>query len=78
MCPFPPCVGCEPKPIFGGGVNPVKIEKQKLILLLLFSVTALLLVFLGIHDPYADRTRVDELMGLILSRMGLAPFGSGF
>lgn len=56
----------------------MKLEKQKLILLLLFVMTALLLVFLGVHDPYAERLRADDFMGLILSRMGLAPFVNGF
>ncbi|MNN06781.1 hypothetical protein D3C81_1195820 [compost metagenome] len=62
----------------GCGVNPVKIEKQKLILLLLFTVTALLLVFLFVHDPYAERMRTDDFMNLILSRVGLGPFGNAF
>jgi hypothetical protein len=56
----------------------VKLEKQKLILLLLFMVMALLLVFLTVHDPYAERMRADDFMGLLLSRMGLAPLGSIF
>lgn len=56
----------------------MKLEKQKIILLLLCSVMAMLLVFLAVHDPYAERMQVDDFMGLILSRMGLAPFGSGF
>lgn len=65
-------------PISGCGVNPVKIEKQKLLLLLLFSVSVLLLVLLGSYDPYAERAHADDLMGLILSRMGLGQLGNGF
>ncbi|MCQ4347775.1 hypothetical protein NGA35_10200 [Pseudomonas stutzeri] len=56
----------------------MKLEKQKLILLLLFAVTALLLVLLAVHDPYAERRHADDFMNLILSRMGLAPFVNGF
>lgn len=67
-----------PCPFLPGGVSPVKLEKQKILLLLFFSILVFLLVFIGIYDPYAGREIYDDFMSLILSRMGLAPFGNGF
>ncbi|SDS03571.1 hypothetical protein [Pseudomonas oryzae] len=51
----------------------MKIEKQTLILLLLFVVTAAMLVFVAVHDPYAERSR-NEIMHLILPLMSGVPF----
>lgn len=67
-----------PCPFLPGGVSPVKLEKQKILLLLFFSVVVFLLVLLCTYDPYAGKGSHDDFMNLILSRMGLAPLGNGF
>lgn len=59
-------------------MNPVKLEKQTLILLLLGSVTVLMLVFVASYDPYAERTRLNDFMAMLLSSIGLSQLGSGF
>ncbi|MBV2132752.1 hypothetical protein KRX52_08050 [Pseudomonas sp. MAP12] len=56
-----------------GGMLAMKIEKQTLILLMLFTSLAGLMVFLVMHDPYAERSR-NEVMNLILPLMNGVPF----
>lgn len=51
----------------------MKIEKQTLILLLLFAAMAAMLVFVAVHDPYAERSR-NEILNLILPLMNGIPF----
>lgn len=51
----------------------MKIEKQKILLLLLFVGLAAMLVFVTVHDPYAEQSR-NEIMNLILPFMGGLPF----
>lgn len=51
----------------------MKIEKQTLILLLLFVAMIAMLVFVAVHDPYAERSR-NEIMHLIMPLMSGVPF----
>lgn len=51
----------------------MKIEKQTLILLLLFVGMAAMMLFVAVHDPYAERHR-NEIMNLILPYMNGLPF----
>lgn len=51
----------------------MKIEKQTLLLLLLFAGMAAMMVFVAVHDPYAENSR-NQIMNLILPFMGGVPF----
>lgn len=46
--------------------------------MLVFSLLLGFVVFSCVHDPYAGKGANDGLMGLILSRIGLAQFFGGF
>lgn len=51
----------------------MKIEKQTLILLLMFATMAAMLGFVAVHDPYAERSR-NEVLNLIRPLMSGMPF----
>lgn len=51
----------------------MKIEKQTILLLLLFAGMLAMMVFVAVHDPYAERSR-NELMNLMLPFVNGLPF----
>ena len=55
----------------------MKIEKQKICLVLMFLVMAGIVIFVLSHDPYAEKHR-NQLMELIIPLMGVMPFANGF
>lgn len=55
----------------------MKLEKQKIWLVISFLLLGVL-VLPYIYDPYAGKGVNDGMMGLILSRIGLAQFFGGF
>lgn len=56
----------------------MKIEKQEIWLLLFVLILLGFLAYLFAHDPYEAKNRDADIMAMILSRMGLAPFFNGF
>lgn len=56
----------------------MKLEQQKIWIILFFSLLLGLVVFSCAYDPYAGKGVDDGVMGLILSRIGLAQFFGGF
>ncbi|MNG40825.1 hypothetical protein D3C84_1296150 [compost metagenome] len=59
-------------------MNVVKLEKQKILVVLLFAVLIGIFAFSCIHDPYAEDRSKDNFMSMILARMGLANLFGGF
>lgn len=51
----------------------MKIEKQTFVLLLLFTGMVAMMVFVAVHDPYAEQSR-NEFMNLILPFVNGLPF----
>lgn len=56
----------------------MKLEKQKILVVLLFAVLIGIFAFSCIHDPYAEDRSKDNFMSMILARMGLANLFGGF
>jgi len=56
----------------------MKLEKQKIWVVLFFALLLGFIVIPCIYDPYAGKGVNDGMMGLILSRIGLAQLFGGF
>ena len=72
------CERVIPCRLEAAGVNIVKLEKHKILVVVLFSVMVGIFAFSCIHDPYAEKRSQDDLMSLILSRIGLDNVFGGF